>query len=70
MSAATITLILGILDLLVKAEPGIVALVREIKQTIANNGEVQQTLKQITDDTIQVSAETRAALAQLLSQAA
>lgn len=67
MDPATITLIITFLDLLVKVEPGIVALVQEIRALIAKNPDSQRTLKQITDGTIQVSQATREQLAPLLA---
>lgn len=61
-------MILSFLDLIVKLEPGIVALVLQVKALLKKDPEAQRTLKQITDGTIQVSQATRQQLAELIAE--
>lgn len=66
MTPETIALVFQILNLVIQEAPDMLKLVVEFKAALTNNAATQQTLKQITDGTIQVSAEALAVLKPLL----
>ena len=65
MSPATIALLFQVLQLVITEAPEMVTLVKQIEEDFGKHPAVQQTLKQITDGTIKVSAATLAQLAPL-----
>ena len=66
MSPATIALVFQILNLIIQEAPEMVSLVKTFEEAFGKHPNTQQTMKQITDGTIQVSDETLALLAPLL----
>jgi hypothetical protein len=66
MSPATIALVFQILNLIITEAPEMVNLVKTFEVDFGKHTATQQTLKQITDGTIEVSNETLALLAPLL----
>jgi hypothetical protein len=66
MSPATIALVFQVLNLIIQEAPEMVGLVRAFEADFGKHPSTQQTVKQITDGTIQTSNETLALLAPLL----
>jgi hypothetical protein len=67
MSPTTLALVFQILNLIITEAPEMVTLVKQFEADFGKHAATQQTLKQITDGTIQVSNETLAQLARLLN---
>ena len=69
MNPETIALIFQILNLAIKEAPEVLGLVNQFKAALGDHEACQQTLKQITDGTIQCSNDTLLLLAPLMKKA-
>lgn len=66
MDPITVAMVFQALDLAVKLAPQVRSLVHEIRIAIGKNPQVTQSMKEITDGTVQVSDATLSVLAPLL----
>jgi len=67
MTPTTLALLFQVLQLVITEAPEMVTLIKQIEADFGKHPTVQQTLKQITDGTIKVSAATLAQLAPLVN---